>query len=69
MEFSIKLMSGTSPTSKAPYKMSTQELVELKLQLKEMFDKGYIKLNVSPWGVLVFFVKKDGTLRLYIDYR
>ena len=49
--------------------MSTRELVELKLQLKEMLDKGYIRPSVSPWGALVLFVKKkDGTLRLCIDY-
>jgi len=52
--------------------MSTLELVELKLQLKEMFDKGYIRPTVSPWGEKMLFVKKnDGTLRLRlcIDYR
>jgi hypothetical protein len=52
------------------YRMSTPELVELKLQLKEMLDKGYIRPSVSPWGAPVLFVKKkDGTLRLCIDYR
>jgi hypothetical protein len=56
--------------SRTPYRMSTPELVELKLQLKEMMNKGYIWPNVSPWGALVLFVnKKDGTLRLCIDYR
>jgi hypothetical protein len=50
--------------------MSTPELVELKLQLREMMDKGYIWPNVSPWGAPVLFVKnKDDTLRLYIYYR
>eukprot|EP00253_Pinus_taeda_P018697 PITA_18697 len=50
--------------------MSIPELVELKLQLKEMLDKGYIRPSVSPWGAPVLFVrKKDGTLRLCIDYR
>ena len=50
--------------------MSTLELVELKLQLKEMFDKGYIRPSVSPWGAPILFVKKkDGTLMLCIDYR
>jgi hypothetical protein len=50
--------------------MSTPELVELKMQLKEMMDKGYIRPNVSPWGAPVLFVKKkDSTLRLCIDYR
>jgi hypothetical protein len=56
--------------SRTPYRMSTPELVELKLQLKEMMDKGYIRPSVSPWGAPVLFVKKkDGTLRLCIDYR
>ena len=63
-------MSGEVLTSKAPYRMSTPELVELKLQLKEMLDKGYIIPSVSPWGEPVLFVKKkDGTLRLCIDHR
>ena len=50
--------------------MSTPELVELKMQLKEMMDKGYIRPSMSPWGAPFLFVKKkDGTLRLCIDYR
>jgi len=50
--------------------MITPELLELKLQLKEMLDKGYIRPSVSPWGTLVLFLKKkDGTLRLCINYR
>jgi len=69
VDFFIKLMLREPPRSKAPYKMSTQELVELKLQLKEILDKGYIRPRVSPWGAPVLFVKKkDGTLRLCIDY-
>ena len=56
--------------SKSPYRMSTPELVELKLSLKEILDKGYIRPSVSPWGAPVLFVKKkDGTLRLCIDYK
>jgi len=67
VDFSIELVPGVEPASKAPYKMSTLEFVELKLQLKEMLDKGYIRLSVSPWGAPVLFVKKkDGTLRLCI---
>jgi len=70
VEFSIELVLGVAPTSKSPYKMSTPELVELKLQLKEMLDKGYIRPSVSPSGAPVLLVKKkDGTLRLCIDYR
>ena len=70
MEFFIELVLGETPTSKAPYKMSTPKLVELKLQLKEMLDKGYIRPSVSLWGAPILFVKKNGvTLRLCIDYR
>src|SRR5271156_2844415 len=50
--------------------MSTPELNELQIQLEELLKKGYVHLSVSPWGALVLFVKKkDGTLRLCIDYR
>ena len=69
VDFSIELVLGAAPASKAHYNMSTLELVELKLQLKEMLDKGYIRPSVSPWGAPVLFVKKKGgTLRLCIDY-
>ena len=50
--------------------MSTPELVELKLQLQELIEKGYIQPSVSPWGALILFVKKkDGTMRMSVDYR
>jgi hypothetical protein len=50
--------------------MSMLELVELKLQLKDMMDKGYIRPSVSPWGAAILFVKKKyGTIQLCIDYR
>ena len=63
-------MPKVALTSKAPYKMSTPDLVELNFQLKEMLEKGYIKLSISPWCAPMLFVKKkDGTLRLCIDYR
>lgn len=70
LDFSIELMLGETPTSKAPYRMSTPELVELKLQLKEILDKGYIRPGVSPWGALLLLIKrKDDTLILCIDYK
>jgi hypothetical protein len=70
IDFSIEIAPGAVPVSRTPYWMITPELVELKLQLKEMMDKGYIRPSVSPWGAPVLFVKKkDGTLRLCIDYR
>jgi hypothetical protein len=70
IEFSIELAPGAVSVSRMPYMMSTIELVELKLQLKEMIDKGYIHLNMSPCGAPILFLnKKDSTLRLCIDYR
>ena len=56
--------------SRAPYRMAPTELKALKSQLKELLDKGFIRPSVSPWGAPVLFVKKkDGTLRMCIDYR
>ena len=70
MDFTIELVPGAVPSSKAPYRMNILELNELKSQLKELIDKKYIRPNVSPWGALVIFVKKkDETMRLCIDYR
>lgn len=70
LDFTIELVPGAIPISKAPYRMNIIELNELKSQLKELIDKGYIRPSVSPWGAPVLFVKKkDGTLRLCMDYR
>jgi hypothetical protein len=70
VEFTIELQPGTVPISRRPYKMTPKELVELKVQLKELLDKGYIHPSCSPWGCLALFVKKkDQTLRLCVDYR
>ncbi|XP_073035226.1 uncharacterized protein [Primulina eburnea] len=70
VEFGIELIPGTSPISRTPYRMVPAELRELKAQLQDLLDKGYICPSVSPWGAPVLFVrKKDGTMRLCIDYR
>ncbi|RVW21348.1 Transposon Ty3-G Gag-Pol polyprotein [Vitis vinifera] len=70
VEFIIDLAPGTASISKAPYRMAPLELKELKIQLQELLDKGFIRPSVSPWGALVLFVKKnDGSMRLCIDYR
>ncbi|KZV26694.1 hypothetical protein F511_31305 [Dorcoceras hygrometricum] len=70
VDFSIELMPGTQPISKAPYRMAPIELKELKDQLEDLLTKGYIRPSVSPWGAPVLFVrKKDGSMRLCIDYR
>ena len=61
IDFSINLMPGETPVSKAPYRMSTPKLKELQLQLEEILKKGYILPSMSPWGASVLFVKKkDG---------
>ena len=50
--------------------MTPLELKELKIQLQELLNKGFIRLSVSPWGAPILFVKKnDGSMKLYIDYR
>jgi hypothetical protein len=70
IEFKIELQPGTTPISRAPYKMSREELAELKIQLKDLLDKGFIHPSSSPWGCPVLFVsKKDKGLRLCVDYR
>ncbi|GAB2285598.1 hypothetical protein Dimus_020042, partial [Dionaea muscipula] len=70
VEFVIDLVPGTTPISKAPYRMAPAELKELHSQLQKLLDKGFIRPSVSPWGAPVLFVKKkDGTMRLCIDYR
>ena len=60
IEFSIELLPSTGPLFKAPYRMAPTELRELKLQLQNMLDKGFVRPSVSPWGApVLFFKKKD----------
>ena len=70
LEFAIHLLPGTAPISIPPYRMAPTELKELKAQLQDLVDKGFVRPSVSPWGAPVLFVKKkDGSFRLCIDYR
>jgi hypothetical protein len=70
VEFVIELIPGTAPISKRAYRVSEPELVELKKQIDELLDKGYIRPSTSPWAAPVLFVeKKNGTKRMCIDYR
>ena len=70
VEFTIDLIPRTEPIFIPPYRMSPAKLRELKAQLEELLSKGFIRLSISPWGAPVLFVKKkDGSLRLCIDYR
>jgi hypothetical protein len=70
VEFVIDLLPRTAPISKWPYRMSVEELKELKKQLTELQEAGYIRSSFSPWGAPVLFVqKKDGSQRMCVDYR
>ena len=70
IEFAIELQPRTTPISKRPYQMPPAELAELKKQLQELLEKGFIRPSTSPWGCPGLFVKKkDESFRLCIDYR
>ena len=70
IEVAIDVVPGATPASITPYRMAPMELKELKLQLQELLEKRFIRPSVSPWGAPVLFVKKkDGTVRLCINYR
>ena len=70
VDFGIELHPGTLPISMTSHRMAPVELQELRVQLKELLEKGFIRPSTSPWGAPVLFAKKkDKTLRLCIDYR
>ena len=70
VEFRIDLIPGAAPVARAPYRLAPSEMQELSNQLQELSDKGFIRPSSSPWGAPVLFVKKkDGSLRMCIDYR
>ena len=69
MDFSIELYPSIDPISIAPYRMAPIELKELNIQLQEFQSKGFIQPSTSTWGAPILFVKKkDGSLRLCVDY-
>jgi hypothetical protein len=70
IEFIIELQPGIAPISKKSYRMPPNELAELKTQLQDLLNKGFIRPSASPWGCPALFVKKkDNSLRLCVDYR
>jgi hypothetical protein len=70
VELVIDLLPGIAPISKWPYKMSVEELKELKKQLTELQEAGYIRSDSSPCGAPVLFIqKKDGSQGMCVDYR
>jgi hypothetical protein len=70
LDFTIEIKPSVEPISKTLYRMTAPKLCELQMQLKDLLELGLIRPSVSPWGAPVIFVKKkDGSLRLCIDYR
>nr|ABA92247.2 retrotransposon protein, putative, Ty3-gypsy subclass [Oryza sativa Japonica Group] len=70
IEFRIDLVPGITPIHKRPYRMAANELAEVKRQVDDLLQKGYIRPSSSPWGAPVIFVeKKDHTQRMCVDYR
>ncbi|GKC60891.1 putative reverse transcriptase domain-containing protein, partial [Tanacetum coccineum] len=70
IKFQIELILGAVPIAKSPYRLAPSELEEFSEQLMELQDKGFIRPSSSPWGAPVLFVKKkDGSFRMFIDYR
>nr|GEV86843.1 retrotransposon protein, putative, Ty3-gypsy subclass [Tanacetum cinerariifolium] len=69
VEFRIDLVPGAALVAHAPYHLALSEMRELLEKLRELLEKGFIRLSLSPWGAPVSFVKKkDGTFRMCIDY-
>nr|GFB07137.1 putative reverse transcriptase domain-containing protein [Tanacetum cinerariifolium]GFB07173.1 putative reverse transcriptase domain-containing protein [Tanacetum cinerariifolium] len=70
IEFRIDLIPGALPVVKSPYRLAPSEMSELSSQLKELQEKGFIRPSHLPWGAPMLFVKKkDGAMRMCIDYR
>nr|GEY29333.1 hypothetical protein [Tanacetum cinerariifolium] len=70
VEFEIELVPGAAHVARVPYRLTPLKMKELAKQLQELLDKGFIRPSSSPLGAPVLFVKKkDGSFRMYIDYR
>nr|GEU70018.1 putative reverse transcriptase domain-containing protein [Tanacetum cinerariifolium] len=70
VEFQIDLVPSAVPVARSPYQLAPAEMQELSTQLQELSDKEFIRPSSSPWGAPVLFVKKkDGSIRMCIDYR
>jgi hypothetical protein len=70
VECVIDLLPGIAPNSKRSYRMSVEELKELKKQLMELQEAGYVRSNSSPYEAPVLFLqKKEGSQGMCVDYR
>ena len=69
INFGIDLLPDKNPISIPSYRMTPNKLKELKAQLKDLLDKGFIRPSISPLSAPILFVKKKyGSLRMCIDY-
>ena len=64
VDFIIELHLGTSPISMTPHRMTPIELQELKVQLQELLDKGFIRPSTSPWSAPILFTRKEVKIRV-----
>ena len=70
VEFHIDLTPRATPIARTPDRLAPTEMKEMMSQLQELLEKGFIRPSSSPWGAPVLFMKKkDGTMRMCIDYR
>jgi len=68
IEFSIDLIRSIPPISIPPYRMTPTELNELREQLQDLLNKGFIRASTFPWGAPILFAKKkDGSMQLCIE--
>ncbi|KAH0654413.1 hypothetical protein KY289_032091 [Solanum tuberosum] len=66
--FETPTLESITVVNEFPEVMDPYELKELKEQLKDLLDKGFITPSISPWGAPVLFVKKkDGSLRIHFS--
>ena len=69
VDHKIDMAPGETPPHKSPYRLSVAELDELKCQINNLLDQGWIRPSTSPYGAPVLFIpKKDGKLRLCVNY-
>nr|GFB91802.1 retrotransposon protein, putative, Ty3-gypsy subclass [Tanacetum cinerariifolium] len=70
VEFKIELIPSAAPVARAPYRLAPSKLKEFSDQLKELFEKGFIRPSSPPWGASVLFVKKKNrSFCMCIDYQ
>ena len=69
IDHEIELLPGAKPPAKNAYRMAPPELAELRKQLDELLNAGFVRPAKAPYGAPVLFQKKnDGSMRLCIDY-